>query len=226
MACRIFCNERYGALLAQLGNGRFDRPRLMAVGPSGLKLADSGVQMIDADGDGRIDVFVTREGLAGYFPSCFDGVWDRKSFQKYEFAPSFNLEKPEVKPIDLTGDGVTDAIRSVADRNVSSTIQNTAGTGLVGWSVEISPSFPTSTSPIPGLNGPTSAETGCKTSCWSTTASVDTGPIRPWRLGQAVVMRNSPRFPKGYDPRRILIGDIDGDGLADLVYVDHRKVWL
>ncbi|MGJ0483197.1 MAG: hypothetical protein ACR65R_01515 [Methylomicrobium sp.] len=44
--------------------------------------------------------------------------------------------------------------------------------------------------------------------------------------GRRISMRNSPRFPYGYDPRRILIGDIDGDGLADIVYVDDRKVLL
>ncbi|MGJ0483196.1 MAG: SpvB/TcaC N-terminal domain-containing protein [Methylomicrobium sp.] len=95
-----------------LGDSRFDRPREMAEAPAGLRLADPGVQMIDADGDGRIDLMVNRPGLAGYFPLRFDGLWDRKSFQRYETAPSFDLEDPEVKLLDLTGDGVTDAIRS------------------------------------------------------------------------------------------------------------------
>ena len=44
--------------------------------------------------------------------------------------------------------------------------------------------------------------------------------------GKRVSMRNSPRFPYGYDPKRILIGDVDGDGLADIVYVDDAKVTL
>ena len=44
--------------------------------------------------------------------------------------------------------------------------------------------------------------------------------------GRRIHMRNSPRFPFAYDPRRILIGDVDGDGLADLVYVDHHEVLL
>ena len=39
-------------------------------------------------------------------------------------------------------------------------------------------------------------------------------------------MRHSPRFPDGYDPKRMLLGDVDGDGLADLVYVDHSQVTL
>ena len=32
--------------------------------------------------------------------------------------------------------------------------------------------------------------------------------------------------PTGYDPRRLLLGDVDGDGVADLVYVDHGRVLL
>ncbi len=39
-------------------------------------------------------------------------------------------------------------------------------------------------------------------------------------------MEQSPRFPWGYDPRRILTGDVDGDGLDDIVYVGDRKVTL
>src|SRR5688572_30431358 len=43
-----------------------------------------------------------------------------------------------------------------------------------------------------------------------------------------VSMRNSPRFPFGYNPKRVLIGDVDGDGLADLIYVDHTHIirWI
>ena len=95
-----------------LGQGRFDLPREMREAPAGLRLADPGVQLIDADGDGRMDLLVSKDGLSGYFPLRFGGLWDRRSFQPYEFAPSFNLEDPEVKLVDLDGDGVTDALRS------------------------------------------------------------------------------------------------------------------
>ncbi len=95
-----------------LGGGRFDLPREMREAPAGLRLADPGVQLLDADGDGRIDLLVTTETLSGYFPLRFGGLWDRRSFQRYRMAPSFNLEDPEVRLVDLDGDGVTDAIRS------------------------------------------------------------------------------------------------------------------
>jgi glycosyltransferase TcdB-like subunit of Tc toxin len=46
------------------------------------------------------------------------------------------------------------------------------------------------------------------------------------RWGKPIHMEHSPRFPYGYDPRRILVGDVDGDGLADIVYVEDTKVTL
>ena len=46
------------------------------------------------------------------------------------------------------------------------------------------------------------------------------------QLGQAYSYAAQPRFPYGYDPKRILVGDVDGDGLADIVYVDNMKVTL
>ena len=48
------------------------------------------------------------------------------------------------------------------------------------------------------------------------------------RWGRRVSMRHAPRFRDsgyelGYDPQRLLLGDVDGDGLADLVYVGHDR---
>lgn len=39
-------------------------------------------------------------------------------------------------------------------------------------------------------------------------------------------MRHGPRFPYGYDPSRILVGDVDGDGASDLIYVEDNQVTL
>ena len=94
-----------------LGDGRFDMPRFMRNAPP-VQLADPGVQMLDADGDGRIDLMVTAGAAAGVYPLNFDGEWDRPVSRPSAAMPSFNLEDPEVKLVDLNGDGVTDAIRS------------------------------------------------------------------------------------------------------------------
>ena len=146
-----------------LGDGRFALPREMKEAPSGLVLTDPGVQLIDANGDGRIDLLVTSGPLAGYFPTRLGGLWDRRSFQRYEVAPSFNLEDPEVALVDLDGDGVTDAIRS------ATRLECFFNDPRKGWTPEntrfvrasmISPRFPTCTSPIRGSGSRTSRATG------------------------------------------------------------------
>jgi hypothetical protein len=68
--------------------------------PAGLMPADVGVQLLDAFGDGRTDLLVTRDRLDGYFPLRFDpdeAGWDRGSFRAYRQAPSFDLHSSDVR---------------------------------------------------------------------------------------------------------------------------------
>ena len=76
-----------------LGGGQFDLPRPMRDAPAGLALADPGVQLIDADGDGRTDLLVTSETLSGYFPLRFGGLWDRESFQSLSLSPELQSRR-------------------------------------------------------------------------------------------------------------------------------------
>jgi RHS repeat-associated protein len=210
-----------------LGDGRFDLPRPMAEAPAGLSLADPGVQLIDANGDGRADLLVTKPQIAGYFPMRFGGLWDRRSFHRYRTAPSFDLRDPEVRLVDLDGDGVTDAIRS------GSRLECFFNDPQRGWTetravarraLDQFPdvSFADSRIKWADMNGDGLQDI----------VQVGDGVVAYWAsLGRGdwaprVTMMNAARLPFGYDPRRILLGDLDGDGLADLVYVEDGKVTL
>ena len=210
-----------------LGGGRFDLPRYMQDAPVGLALADAGVQFIDANGEGRTDLLVTNGAMSGYFPLGFNGQWDRRSFRRYRKAPSFNLEDPEVKLVDLDGDGVTDAIRS------GSRLECFFNDPKEGWNntrwverqaLEL---FPNVIFSDPRVKWADFTGDGLQN-----IALVYDGNIEYWpnlghgNWGKRIRMGRSPHFPYGHDPRRILVGDVDGDGLADIVYVEDTKVIL
>lgn len=210
-----------------LGGGRFDRPREMASAQAGLRLADKGVQLIDANGDGQADLLVVNDQLAGYFPLRFDGPWESRTFRRYSSAPSFDLGDPEVRLVDLDGDGVTDAIRSGAR------LECFFNDPRKGWG-EVRHVERRSLDESPNVNfsDPHVKWADMTGDGLQDVVLVYDGKVEYWpnigygNWAKRVTMRDSPRLPFGYDPKRILIGDVDGDGLADFVYVDDNKVTL
>ncbi|HEU4328718.1 MAG TPA: SpvB/TcaC N-terminal domain-containing protein [Roseiflexaceae bacterium] len=209
------------------GGGSFDMPRSMPTAPAGVGLADEGVQLIDATGDGRPDLLVTRGPLSGYYTLDQAGGWDQASFQRYPSAPSFNLRDPEVRLVDLDGDGVTDALRS------GSTFECYFNDPQQGWyasrrvargSLE---HFPDVSFADPHVKWADMSGDGLQD-----IVLVRRGQICYWpnlghgNWGRRIVMRGSLRLPPSYNPANVLLGDVDGDGAADLVYVDNNSVTL
>jgi hypothetical protein len=210
-----------------LGQGRFDIPRLMKNSPGGLTLEDPDVQMLDANGEGKADLMVNQAGLSGYYPLKFTGEWDRRSFQKYDVSPSFSLQDPEVRLFDLDGDGVTDALRT------SARFECFFQDADEGWNRTLKVERKQiETFPDVSFSDPRVKLADLTGDGLQDIVLVHDGNIEYWpymghgKWGKRIHMANSPRLPHGYDPKRILIGDVAGDGLADIVYVDHCKVLL
>ena len=95
-------------------SGRFDLPRPLAEAPP-QSLGDPGVQVLDADGDGRADLLGQRGRcrMAGYFPMTFAGRVEPPVVPALPAgAPASGFGDPSVKLVDLDGDGLTDVLRS------------------------------------------------------------------------------------------------------------------
>src|SRR5262249_40913897 len=69
--------------------------------------------------------------------------------------------------------------------------------------------------------------------------TIDAGSVSYWpylgrgKWGRRVKMMGRIRFPDtarvggiGFDPKRLLLGDVDGDGVADMAYVESGRVTL
>ncbi|MDA0160164.1 FG-GAP-like repeat-containing protein [Solirubrobacter ginsenosidimutans] len=209
-----------------LGGGVFDRPRAMARTPAGISLDDPDVQLLDADGDGRAELVVTSEALAGFFPLRFGPSWG--PFQRYRSIPSTGLKHPAMRLVDLTGDGVTDAV-VVGDRP-----RCLFSRPDVGWSGSFAARFasdPTGGGPPPLFAAdPRVRWADMSGDGLRDVVSIERSSLSYWpnlghgSWGARIRMRAAPRLPFDHDPARVLLGDVDGDGLADLVYAAGGEV--
>jgi RHS repeat-associated protein len=216
------------------GGGRLELPRTLSQAPP-VSLADPGVQVLDADGDGRPDLMVTGvgaqagvnggTGLTGYVPMTFPAGWSQRTFQPYRQAPSVGPGDPASRLVDLTGDGLTDILHS--------------GSRLLAFLNDRDPDRAWSATVLSNGTGPQVDLTDPRIRLADMTGDglqdlvlVRNGNVVYWpnlgfgRWGDPVAMRGAPRLPDGFDPRRVLLGDLDGDGLADLIYVDRGRVLL
>lgn len=212
-------------------DGRLDAPRTLARVPAGASLGRPGVQIADLDGDGRPDLLVSDETQAGYFPVGSDGGFAPGGYVRYDSLPAFGLRDPDARLIDLDGDGVVDLLRTGETVEV---LLNRRGSGWV---------------PQPGradgLAGLSFRDSRIRLADMTGDGLTDlvmvtNGQVRYWpnlgygRFGAPVVMSGAPRFddaeygPAGFDERRLLLGDVDGDGCADLVYLGPHgaTVWV
>ena len=159
----------------------------------------------------------------------FDGSWARQSFRRYQQAPSFNLEDPEVKLVDLDGDGITDVIHSGTRLECFFNDSHRGWTSKKTRWVERKAlkEFPNVNFSDPRVKWSDMSGDGLQDIVLVYDGNVEYWPnLGHGDWGRRIHMKNSPRFPYGYDPRRILVGDVGGDGLADIIYVDDRKTTL
>lgn len=216
------------------GNGRFSVPKTMRSAPA-FSLADPEVQLMDANGDGRIDLMVSKPGINGYFSLDHQGNWDRKAMKRYQTAPSFSFADPEVKLLDLDGNGITDVLRSGSRFEHFYQSSPTPGEPLVAGWVRLSTTNRSQLASFPNVNfsNPQVKLADMSGDGLQDIVQVQNGTIWYWpnlghgQWGKRRTMRGNGRlFPSGWDPQRVLLGDVVGDGLADMIYIENGKIHL
>ena len=206
---------------------RFASVELVASKPaSGLA---NGAQFLDLAGDGQLDVVALRGAVPGFYERTQDEGW--KSFVAFKSLPVLDWDSPNLKFIDLDGDGHSDILITEDNCFVWHPSLAEDGFGPAEW-----------------VSQPWDEEKGPRVVFADSTQSIHladmsgdgltdivrirNGEVCYWanlgygRFGAKVTMDNAPWFdvPDLFNQRRVLLADIDGSGTTDILYLSSEGV--
>uniref|UniRef100_UPI0025E82ECE SpvB/TcaC N-terminal domain-containing protein n=1 Tax=Sulfurovum sp. TaxID=1969726 RepID=UPI0025E82ECE len=210
-----------------LGDGYLDMLRPQQSVPAGVTLSQSGVALGDMGGDGMADIIIQWPEMAGFYESTPDGNW--KAFKKFDTYPSFNLNDPNVRLVDLTGDGRSDVLMTrdniflwfecLGEEGYAPPRAVTREHDLDDFP-DVYFNDPSGRVRIADMTGD-----GLNDIVLLHNGRVDYWPNLGFgRFGQRITMKRSPNLEYHFDPARLFLADIDGSGCADMVYVDSGTV--
>jgi RHS repeat-associated protein len=190
-------------------------------------------RLMDLSGDGQLDVVTLQEPHAGFFERTEKKGW--ASWRRFQSLPQVNWSEPNLKFVDLTGDGLADAL--ITDDGVFTFYRSRGERGFAAaervfiprqekYGPKVVLADGTETMFLADMTGDGLADL----------VRVRNGEVCYWPnlgyglFGRKVTMDNAPRFVEDgqFDPKRIRLADIDGSGTNDLFYVDGDgvRVWF
>jgi len=199
--------------------------------PSLAALASGRQQLMDLSGDGQLDLVEFEGDTPGFFERVEDSDWN--PFAAFLSLPVIDWKNPNLKFIDLTGDGLPDLLISEDDAFWWHTGLAAQGFGP-GQRVAQA---------MDEEKGPRLAFADDTESIFLADMSGDgltdlvrirLGEVCYWpnlgygRFGAKVTMDHSPRFDSQelFDGRRIRLADIDGSGTVDIIYFASGAIHL
>ncbi|WP_437912411.1 toxin TcdB middle/N-terminal domain-containing protein [Sorangium sp. So ce302] len=196
---------------------------LSAARPLQSRPAVSGGQLLDIDGDGRKERVMFERPVAGYFDRT-DAGW--AAFRPFASQPNVDWSDPNVRLIDLNGDGHEDILITGPD-----TFTWYPSLAKGGFDRPITIARPSDEERGPSLVFADAAQS-IFLADMSGDGLVDLVRIRNgnvcyWpnlghcRFGAKVQMSGSMRFDHEgrFDPKRVRLADVDGSGTTDILYL-------
>ncbi len=213
---------------ANLGNARFAPLETVAAQPS-LAALSRGQQLIDLAGDGQLDLVTLGGPAPGFYERTHDRAW--AGHRTFESMPSVAWSDPNLRFVDLTGDGHADVM--VTEDRVLTWYPSMAEEGYAA-----SRRTPQSDDEE---TGPRLVFADASQSIYLADMSGDgltdlvrirNGEVCYWpnlgygNFGAKVTMDDAPWFdaPDLFDQERIRLGDVDGSGITDILYIGPSQV--
>src|SRR5262249_14441131 len=136
---------------------------------------------------------------------------------------------PDLRLMDVDGDGVVDAIRAT-----SKAFYVFRNRGEAGWDppyaiarIHDLDQFPDVSFTDPRVKFADMTGDGLLDIVWVSGGRIDYWPaLGGGRFGTRVSLGLHPAIPSGFEPQRMYLADINGDGLADVAYIDQDRVRL
>jgi RHS repeat-associated protein len=203
----------------------------LATIPSVTNLSEGRQQLLDLAGDGQLDVVAFVSPTPGFFERTKDEAWH--TFKPFASLPNISWQNPNLKFVDLTGDGHADIF--ITEDEAFTWYQSLGEMGFaMGEKVRQA---------LDVEQGPKLVFADGTQSIYLADISGDgltdlvrirSGEVCYWpnlgygRFGAKVTMDNSPHFdvPDQFDQRRIRLADIDGSGVTDIIYLKGDGVYI
>jgi RHS repeat-associated protein len=218
---------------SNLGDGAFSAAAVVAPKPNFTGLSDDQVSLLELEGNGTKYLVNHGKQPFGFYKLTEENEWE--TFKSFSSFPTTNLLDPNLRTIDLNGDGRMELV--ITGENKLTWYE---GIGEQGF--EISRSV---TKEIDEEKGPAVVFADSTQSIFLADMNGDgltdivrirNGEICYWpnkgygHFGAKINMDNAPVFdhPDLFSPAYIRLADIDGSGTIDIIYLGKNdfRVWM